>query len=555
MEPLTYVILGLIILFPVLCFLYQLKKIPPIKSTSEFFLADKKIKSNEFLDTTVAYAYQIAAISLFASWGYVYGFWTIWVPIFWGVGFWFLKILNDKGVLKKYIKSNSTLSIHGFLAKKYRSKRVAQIAAIASLLGLSGTAFFEAEFTSNIIISACAPNNSLHLFFILFSVFVLVALIYIIVGGFKAVVATDKIQLSFGFISISLFIVITYIKVINNGYLYTGLILFLLTFFGLLFLNILYGKFKDINPSVFPKRISTTLFVSLTIFVIGGVMIIYNIFHGIEIRDSFVFFFREQKCGKIFSLGLLPMFSLLLANSLWQIVDISNWQRLASLDFDDDTQPILSKTLSFISWYSPITWLVAIFFGMSLRYVGFDVPDAWTALQKIAFESFQSKNIFDNFYILIFIFGMISIMYSTLDSLISSISYTTYYDIILKGNIEESAKLSKARMWTIVYTAIFFVLYLFIRYFVDGVDKILYTFYSFQLALFPAIISVFVNKKLNVLSAYLSIIFGGLFCLIPLFIDNETINPYSASAVFSVIGSIIVYIIFSFNSKYNINNM
>ena len=407
----------------------------------------------------------------------------------------------------------------------------------------------------NIIISASAPNNNLHLFLALFLIFVLVALIYIIVGGFKAVVATDKVQLSLGFISISLFIVLTYIKVINNGYLYTGLILFLLSFSSLLFLNVLYGKFKDINSEIFPKRLSPTLFISLAIFVLGGIIITYNIFRGIDIKDSFYFFLREQKCGKVFSLGLLPMLSLLLANGLWQIVDISNWQRLASLDYSDDTQIILSKTLSFISWYSPITWLLAIFFGMSLRYTGFDVPDAWTALQKLAYDSFQSKNIIDNIYILIFIFGMISIMYSTLDSLISSISYTTYYDIILKGNIDEAGKLSRARLWTIVYTAIFFVIYLLVRSFVEGVDKILYTFYSFQLALFPAIISVFINKKINVLSAYMSIIFGGFFCLIPLFIDTETINPYSASAIFSVVGSIIVYAIFSFNSKYNISNI
>lgn len=554
MGLLNYILLILIVSFPVLYFLSQLRKIPTIKTTKDFFLADKQIKSNEFLDTTVAYAYQIAAISLFASWGYVYGIWTIWVPLFWGMGFWLLKILNDKGILTKYVKSNSTLSIHGFLGKKYKSKQVAQIAAFASLLGLSGTAFFEAEFTSDVIISASVPNNNLHLFSALFFIFVVVALCYIIIGGFKAVVATDKIQLSFGFMSISSFVVLTYIKVINNGYLYTGVILFLLSLLSLLFLNVLYGKFKDINPEIFPKRLSPTLFISLAIFVLGGIIIIYKISRGIGTKDSFGFFFREQKCGEILSLGLLPMLSLLLANGLWQIVDISNWQRLASLEYRDDTQAILSKTLAFISWYSPITWLLAIFFGMSLRYTGFDVPDAWTALQKLAYDSFQSKNVFDNIYILIFVFGMISIMYSTLDSLISSVSYTTYYDIILKGNIKEAGRLSMSRVWTVIYTLLFFAIYLIVRFFVEGVDKILYTFYSFQLALFPAIISVFVNKKINVLSAYLSIIFGGLLCLIPLFVDTETINPYSASATFSVFGSIIIYYIFSFNSKYNINN-
>ncbi|MBL7074925.1 hypothetical protein ISS37_06780 [candidate division KSB1 bacterium] len=175
-------------------------------------MADKKINNNEFLNTTVAYAYQIAAISLFASWGYIYGFWTIWVAVFWFLGFFLLKKLNDYDLLKKYIQSESTLSIHGFLAKKYKSGNVARIAAIASMLGLSGTAFFEAEFTSNIIISAVNTTQGQSLFMLLFFIFVVVALIYIVVGGFKAVVETDRIQLSFGFIAFSIFLVLTYIK-------------------------------------------------------------------------------------------------------------------------------------------------------------------------------------------------------------------------------------------------------------------------------------------------------------------------------------------------------
>ncbi|MBL7073876.1 hypothetical protein ISS37_01370 [candidate division KSB1 bacterium] len=191
---------------------------------------------------------------------------------------------------------------------------------------------------------------------------------------------------------------------------------------------------------------------------------------------------------------------------------------------------------------------------MSLRYVGFNLPDAWTALQNLAAASFSSVSLIDNIYIFIFIFCMISIMYSTLDSLISSISYTTYYDIILKGNISEKAQLSKSRMWTIAYTFIFFILYVVVRKFVSGIDNILYTFYAFQLALFPSIILIFISKKLNRLSAYVSIIGGVVLCLIPLIINNEIINPYSSAAIFSVIGSTILYLLLTSIEKYKVEN-
>ena len=88
--------LGLIITFPIFLFLWKLRRIGWVSTTREYFLADKRVNNNDFVDTTVAYGYQIAALSLFASWGYVYGFWTIWVPVFWAIGYQVLRVLNDR---------------------------------------------------------------------------------------------------------------------------------------------------------------------------------------------------------------------------------------------------------------------------------------------------------------------------------------------------------------------------------------------------------------------------------------------------------------------------
>ena len=73
---------------------------------------------------------------------------------------------------------------------------IAIIAAIASMIGLSGTAFFEAEFTSDIIAATVAKDIP-YLNHYIFLFFVLIALFYIVRGGLKTVIETDKLQLKF----------------------------------------------------------------------------------------------------------------------------------------------------------------------------------------------------------------------------------------------------------------------------------------------------------------------------------------------------------------------
>ncbi len=149
-----YIASGIILV--VLFYLLYRKIVNNNKATtvSNYFFADRTTDSDDFINSTVAYGYQIAALALFASWGYVYGFWTIWVPVFWGLGFLLLKYLHDSGKLDVFLNSKENLTIHGFLSKVYKNKNISIIAGIATLIGLSGTAFFEAEFTSDIITSS-----------------------------------------------------------------------------------------------------------------------------------------------------------------------------------------------------------------------------------------------------------------------------------------------------------------------------------------------------------------------------------------------------------------
>lgn len=404
---------------------------------------------------------------------------------------------------------------------------------------MSGTAFFEAEFTSKVISNAVFPDSNNIWFIGLFIFFVGVALTYIIYGGLKTVSETDGVKLSMGFIFFNLFVLYVFIKVIQTGNLYTGGILCILSAASILGLNILYPQLRNLYPDNFSEKYSTTLIISLLIYVVGVCYAGYYLASGFNIIDSLSIFMKNQQAENIFSLGYLSMVSLLLANGLWQVVDVSSWQRLAALNQDRIDKSEISKTLVFIGWYSGITWLVAIFFGMGLKYVGLKIPDAYTAIQDFTSISIRSGSAIDQAFIMGLFISMIFIMFSTLDSLISAISYTVYYDIVSK----DKKNLRSARISTLSYTLIFLVVYYFLRQKISTIDSILYTFYSFQLSLFAPVTAILFGWKTSKFSIILSIITGSACALIPLLINSETINPYTASAIFSVVPSIFVLFI------------
>jgi hypothetical protein len=552
----NYLIIG-VVLLPILMFLTKVRKTQAATNVSDFFLADKKMGSSDFINSTVAYGYQIAAVSLFATWGYTYGFWTIWVPLFWVLGFYILKWLNDRNNLDLFFAENNGKTIHGFLDQESGKSRngnespktstslVGKIAALASILGLSGTAFFEAEFTSKIISNAVFPGNATSWFIGLFVFFVGVALTYILYGGLKTVTETDGIKLSMGFIFFNLFVLYVFIKIIQNGNLYTGGILCALSAVSILCLNLLYPQLKNLYPDMFSRKYSSTLMFSLLIYIVGIVYAGYYSANGFNVTDSIAIFMKNQQTNNVFSLGPLSMVSLLLANGLWQIVDVSSWQRLAALNQERITKPEISKTLVFIGWYSGITWLVAIFFGMGLKYVGLKIPDAFTAIQDFTAISIKSGSMIDQLFIMGLFVSMIFIMFSTLDSLLSAISYTVYYDVVSR----DKKNLKSARIATFSYTLIFLVIYYFVRQKVSTIDNILYTFYSFQLALFAPVLAVLFGKRVSKFAVIASIVTGSACALIPLFINSEAVNPYTSSAIFSVIPSILVLWLVNFLLK------
>ena len=172
---------------------------PTPANSREFHYASRKLTPQEYVDTTLMYAFQVAAIALFATWGYLYGIVAILVPIFWGLGYLIIAWLFHSGRLDDFIRSDNFGTLHQFIAQGGKYKHVGRLAAVLTLFAIAGPAMFEAFFTASVVEraakqSATVSTSALAILFLVFSA------IYMLRGGYAGAVRLDRIQLATGYV-------------------------------------------------------------------------------------------------------------------------------------------------------------------------------------------------------------------------------------------------------------------------------------------------------------------------------------------------------------------
>jgi len=523
------------IAIPLILACYTLFKMKETSETSdEFHTKGGNLTNREFLDTSLSYAYQIAAISLFAFWGFHYGFWVIWVPVFWGVGYFLLRWFNKKGYVQRFM-NNSEETIHGLLSNHYRLRSIAVLAAFTSVLGMAGTAFFEAEFTANIINDTMIGGDT-SFSLLLFLLFVGFALTYIILGGKNAIVKTDHLQLKIGYVGFTLFFGGIVGLVFTYGHIVTGSIIFAVSLILLVFLYFYFKKIDlDLNKD---KSYHWALTLGVIGFVLGAGLSVYFFFDSnTDTKDyPLGIFFANIGFANVFVLGF-PLISLLIANVCWQLIDVSSWQRMTSMRNSQDFQNNLGKALKFIGIYSPITWMFAIFLGMCIKLIAVNFGDAYNPLSELLVSFVSSGHIWQTVLVVVMVLTLILIMFSTMDSILIAISFTAQKDMMPKSHSENQKNI---KWGTAILTVILLIAYLLVRTRVSGIDGILYTFYSFQLALVPSIVGALLNKSTNKFAALGSIILG---IATPIVVPFLGLEPYEWTPLLTVAISTITYVL------------
>ena len=508
-------------------------------SYGAFHFADRTVSTTDYVDTTVMYAMQVAALTLFATWGFLYGVGALWVPLFWGVGYWLLAKLIEKGYIDNFLLQHDVGTIHQFLANKTHWRLLGVLAALISLMGIVGPAMYEAEFVGTTVarIYALEADSPLISGQLLFLFFIVIASIYILYGGFHAIVKTDSWQLAFGFCGFSLFTAFLLTEVADEGFIVSAIsltIAMLLSVGVLLWLGL--QQYGSIRSTAKPLQFAFLVY-GIALLVILG----YWFLDG-NVQDTFTSFWESQKFGQPLGLGFMSLISLLIANGLYQVVDVGQWQRLASARYSEsDFGPIKSelvRSIRYVMVYSPVTWIMAILFGMTLKYLLPDLADPYDAVASFLIAYWQSMPVL----VLIFVLSLVAIMLSTLDSLVAAITFTLHNDCLVAFQ-SKWRSIQFGRLVTILFLVLGLFFYIDLSGRVNNFADILYTCWAFQIALFPLVMVAIVRDRLSASGAFASLAMGIIGALLPLYISS--LNPYEHAPALSLLGSGLTMLIFT----------
>lgn len=526
---------------------------------SDYHYGGRTIKLNQFTDSTVMYALQVAAITLFATWGYSAGFWAVLVPIFWMIGYFLLAYTIDKGTLDVFLKQEKIGTIHQFLSEKSNFKLLGALAALASLLGIAGPAMFEAQYVGELVVrigtASIESDISVSLVEkyspIFFVTFLILASIYMLYGGFRAVVNTDVYQLGIGYSGFSIVLSILLVIVAQSGNKFASILLLTILLLFSVALLVYWKRVFSVKVDLEKRKLSELpLWIGLLSYCVAiGISIFFTAPSGEVISGSL--WHEFAKAHQVFnplSLGGMAIISLLIANSLYQFVDIGQWQRLASVKLAEGEEEYLhsrkklASAIKVTGVYSSFTWIVAVFFGMTLKYISGDVSENPFDAVAIFLIQYSQGSTIEQIVVFLMISSLVAIMFSTLDSLVSSIAFTIHNDWLVSLN-DKLRTITVGRIFTVVFLVIAFYLYGELSVRVNNFADILYTCWAFQIALFPLIVMAIRRGRIHGVWASLSLLGGMYGAMIPILHPSFGLSPYEYAPLLALVTSSILMMI------------
>ena len=541
----TLAITAILIIIPIKYVLLSFSIAKP-KTLEEYHTAAHKIKPRHFIDSSVAYGLQVAALTLFATWGYQYGIWVIWVPLFWMAGYIVLGSIIKKGFLDDVIIPQQSDTIHGFIGKRL-SPSLTYLASIISLVAIIGTGMYEADFagsfSSDLLFAATGHDVSEqvkhNLKIVLFASFVFVAASYMILAGYKAIVYTDRVQMFIGLIAFSGVVSLLAVRNAQNGFKALSLMLLILNFIALIILCFYWHRQKIPGSlQIGPFRTSGALLVLFGVFITALLVTSSSGYNNPVFQAT-----NAVQFSAPFGFGFALIVNLFVANTFYQLVDVGQYQRLISVETNRDniadTRSILARSNLTIGVYSAYSWFLVIIFGILLKayFHGVEV-NVYSIVAHFGVSLLQG-NFLDIAMLLLLLLSVLSLMFSSLDSYIAGISFTADTDIVSK--FVKSKTLLRPRLITglIMFAGFVIISYLFphlkSKYGFEYAAEFLYLCWAFQISLLPLVVGAFIRLKLRAWMYHLSVFTGLVSAFVPFLIDAYSV--YQFSAWFAALGS------------------
>lgn len=565
-EPQTIVSLSLIAITAPFIFaiVAALKPTARAESVHDYFLFSRKLSSEDFFTTSIGYSLQVAAIFLFLYWTFLYGLASIFVPIAWGSGYLFLFLCIKNGWLDTFLikASKSSQTIHGYVGAQLGQGGgiLVKALAISTVVGLGGTLVTEVDYATRILLGSL-DIKSQGFPFLKYIIHILVlgfACAYVFWGGYKAVVLTDRFQVPIAktALFILLFAFIYQSSLVNQNIgpiiLLSAVLAIILVFY---FQQRRMMRYEVESGSMIGQNILHVVLATLGLYAMSVL-----VFGGNFSLPSFAQWVPGN--GHFWGFGVLGVVSLVVANAIWQFVDISSLQRLQSVDvltedgsIDDQKRLRILDGIKATATESSLLWLLIIALAVSIKSLGIGT-------EADLYNYFSTLSGSSALLLPLFLFVVTIFMLSTVDGYLSGVAYVSYYDLsdsqATQGETESNVSqlLSRPRMVSLATITLVYLGYLVLQFIGSGrIDQVLYAIYAVQTAIAPSVlIALFKPTHLKLWPAVLSVLLGWVaaFCVAlfnpPSWIvaDSWYVLPPLASLTTASITYISTYLIYAY---------
>ncbi len=529
------------------------------RDIEDYFLYDRSLPSKDFLKTSVGYSLQAASIYLFIYWALVYGIGAIFVPIAWWAGYVLQRWAVSRGYLDRFLGREGVHTIHRFtgeaaddssgqkkLGKAARTLVVAM--AVSTIIGLGGTLIAEMDYASVFVHDALGLTGARFVTIASHIGVLLFAGLYVLWGGYRAVVETDKFQVPVSYVSFGVVLFVMAALLARGGDLAYGLVIAVLG-------TVMYAWFwwrrrsiRSLDPTYSIKG-DSLVFGPLVL--VGFFVVVASVLGGGRQSSgtTLATFLGWQQgyagFNGLLGFGVLGVLALLVANAGWQFVDISSLQRLQSVQFgghNGEQRRHVLMGLNQTAVEAAGVWVLILLLGLGLRLA--KLPGTETTASFFAALPGAAALLAP-----VFVFTVITFMLSTVDGFISAISYVAHYDLFSSGEGERGQveALRYPRMVTLLTMFAVYLLYLLVKEQVhDRISAVLYGVWAFQISIGVVIIRAFFSRKegrrVNALAGVASVFAGWVgaiwtvFSSTPWFgipADSWYVIPPLVAAVFS----------------------
>jgi Na+/proline symporter len=519
-------------------------------SARGYFLANRELSVSGFIASTIGYSLQVSSIYLFFYWGILYGLYPVIMCITWALGYALLARLVRDGRLDGFLglkrgdqllheplddRELKTRTIHGYVAERISQvvaaenqqpkkrpavratvkKRLAVRGAVlavslASVVGIAGTMMTEIDYSAVFFLQAIAveATDSVIRYFTQISILLFTAL-YVLWGGFKAAVWTDRLQVPVAYVGLGVFTVglSFYALRQKDGFAVVYLLLILLA----LYLALLVFRIRALAKAgdAWSRTIAGLTFGSL-LFVTFVAICLQP---WSATREGLNAFFRLLHPSFPSQFVLFGGLSLFVTNVIWQLIDISGLQRLQAIDKEEiqHSRSEIADVIKNTGIEAGLGWVLIIMCALVLKLIGIAGPN------DLIKTLFGAGGWFV-YLVPVFILTVVVFMLSTISGFISSVAYIAHYDIAPALGLYEPGpdthtgdEIRLTRMVTLVCVALIYLGYTVLRATThDDISTLLYAIWAFQLAITPSIVTALLRKERLSASAVIFSTISGL---------------------------------------------